>query len=59
MAYCRVVNILFCFFVGVSDVTWSYKLVKNDEKCPEVKARSNCDLDSVRMCFFSVTIRNM
>lgn len=46
MAYFKVVKI-FCLFVGFIDLASCYKLVKNDEKCPEVRARSNCDLDAV------------
>lgn len=38
---------------GSNRHAWCYKLIKNDEKCPEVKARSNCDLDAVRKCFYS------
>lgn len=49
MAYKKVVSILFCFIFIFGDLTLCYKLVKNDEKCPEVKARSNCDLDAVRI----------
>lgn len=49
MAHLKVVNILFFVFFGSCDLMCCYKLVKNDEKCPEVKARSNCNLDAVRM----------
>jgi len=48
MTRMQVINVLFCFVVGYSDLSCCYKLVKNDEKCPEVRARSNCDLDSIK-----------
>jgi hypothetical protein len=49
MACFKVVKVLFCIIVGFSHSTLCYKLSKNDEmKCPEVRARSNCDLDAVR-----------
>lgn len=51
MARFKVVNILFWFLLGFGDLIRCYKFAKNDENCPEVKARSNCDLDAVRMRF--------
>lgn len=56
MAYLKVVRIFFCFFFVFGDQTLCYKLVKNDEKCPEVKARSNCDLEAVRIRFYPVRV---
>lgn len=38
--------VFFYFAVGVVS---SYKLAKNDEKCPSVKARSDFDLSAVRI----------
>lgn len=49
MARRPTVNVLLCF-VAVG-LTSGYKLAKNDEKCPEVRARSKFDLDAVRMCY--------
>lgn len=47
MARRPIVNVLLCF-VAVG-LTSGYKPAKNDEKCPEVRARSKFDLDAVRM----------
>lgn len=46
----RAVGVLVCFAVGLANgpAAQGYRLPKNDEKCPEVRARSNCDLDAVR-----------
>lgn len=51
MACYKVVKVLFCIIFGFSHSTSCYKLSKNDEKCPEVRARSNCDLDAVRTIY--------
>uniref|UniRef100_A0A2S2PG53 Apolipoprotein D n=1 Tax=Schizaphis graminum TaxID=13262 RepID=A0A2S2PG53_SCHGA len=49
MACFKVVKVLFCIIIGFSHSTLCYKLSKNDEmKCPEVRARSNCDLDAIK-----------
>ncbi|KAE9524923.1 hypothetical protein AGLY_014973 [Aphis glycines] len=48
MACFKLVKVLFCIIIGFSHSTSGYKLPKNDEKCPEVRARSNCDLDAIK-----------
>lgn len=53
MANFNAVNIFLCFLVGLSGPARCYKLPKNDEKCPEVKARSNCDFDAVSIIYFT------
>lgn len=56
MACYKVVKFLFCIIFGFSHSTSCYKLSKNDEKCPEVRARSNCDLDAVRTIYTYVIV---
>lgn len=51
MACFKAVKVLFYIIFGFSHSALCYKLPKNDEKCPEVRARSNCDLDAVRTIY--------
>lgn len=53
MANFNKVNIFLCFLVGFGGPAWCYKLLKNDEKCPKVKARSNCDFEAVSIIYFT------
>ncbi|KAL4141945.1 hypothetical protein QTP88_004485 [Uroleucon formosanum] len=48
MACFKAVKVLFYIIFGFSHSALCYKLPKNDEKCPEVRARSNCDLDAIK-----------